>query len=403
MPHRRFRNVMPFALLALLLATLAVPMPQPVAAQATGTATINLTFVSCPPGGTWEGPPQGCQQIVDAPEFAVLTGPDWVQNVQDLPRDANGSYTATSVPADAGEIGLVNFFSPNHNAFTFEGADVITRWYGGVSPTQGEVRDITVFYWNGPVDLIMPAENNLTVNVVTCDEGIDPNADASACEPMTADIPGLFIGTPPQRGIDMADYLTRDGGAFRYTGLPAYTQAEVIADPQAAGFGNVLITGWTDGGTDTSATAFMLRAENRVIDVAFYNPVAGSDTTWTLTPAETPEAGTGTVRLLMLQCPEGVVPHDDPSQCTEALVAGPDVGVTFEGTGERVLLGEFERDTAGAYLVTGVEGFITIDGIAPGQGRRLATDADAINGDVIVYRVEPGETRDGRLYYYTTE
>lgn len=389
-----------FAMLVLMLVTLAVPATQVSARQAMATATLNITFVSCPPGGDWSGPPAGCEQVVEAPEHATATGPDWVQVIHELPRNADGSYTANNVPADAGEIGLVNFFSPDHNAFTFTGTDVITRWYGGVTLTQGEVRDVTVYYWNGPVDLIMPAENNLTVNVVTCDEGIDPSVDASGCEPMTADMPGLFIGTPPQRGIEMADYLTRDGGTFRYAGLPAYTQAQVIIDPAASGFGDVLITGDADDLTEDSATAFMLRAENRVIDVAFYNPDdPDQEATWTLsTPA--PEVGTGTVRLLMLHCPVGVVPHDDPAQCTETLAAGPDVGVTFEGTGERVPLGDFGRDTTGAYLVTGVEGSVTIDGIAPGEGRRLATDADEIQGDRIVYRVEAGETRDGRLYYY---
>jgi hypothetical protein len=221
---------------------------------------------------------------------------------------------------------------------------------------------------------------------------------------LTADVPGLFIGTPPQRGIEMADYLTREGGTFRYVGLPAYTQAQVIVDLQAAGFGNALITGWADDITGDSATAFMLRGESRVIDVALYNPESsGNSMTWTLTPQQTPEAGTGTVRLLLLTCPDGVVPHDDPAQCTETLAAGPDVGVTFEGSGERVPLGDFERDTTGAYVITGVQGSVTIDGIAPGEDRRLATDADEIQGDQIVYRVEAGETREGRLYYYAVQ
>jgi hypothetical protein len=248
----------------------------------------------------------------------------------------------------------------------------------------------------------MPAENALVVNTYTCDEGIDPNADISGCEPMTADMPGLYIGTPPLRGIEMSDYLTRDGGTFRYDGLPAYTQAQVSVQLEATGYDDVLIFGNAEEITANSATAFLLRGESRSIDVYLYNPNAqGKDTSWTLTQqSPEPEQGTGTLRVLLLQCPEGVIPHDDPGACTETLAAGPDAAVSFPETGERVPLSDFERDTTGAYLVTGVETSVTIEGIAPGEGRRLATDADEINVDTITYDVEPGATRDGRLYYY---
>lgn len=396
----------PFAVLSLLLALLAASVPVPATAQsATPYATVNVTFVACPPGGTWEGPPEGCAEVVEAPAAAMVTfGPEQAAAVTSFQRNADGSYTIPypQPVAGAANMGFVNFFPENHNAYTFTNVDTLMRWYGAVDLAQGEVRDVTVYFWNGPVDLIMPAENALVVNTWTCDEGIDPNVDVSGCEPMTADIAGLFIGTPPLRGIEMSDYLTREGGTFRYEGLPPYTQAEISVQLGTTGYDNALIFGNAEEITEDSATAFLLRGESRAIDVYLYNPNAqGKDTSWTLTQqTPEPEEGTGTLRLLMLQCPAGVIPHDDPAGCTETLAAGPDAAVMFPETGERLPLSGFERDTTGAYLVTGVQSTVTIEGIAPGQGRRLATDADEINVDTITYTVEPGATRDGRLYYY---
>src|SRR5690606_6137196 len=134
-PMRRRFLPLTLAILVVLVTTLA-GAAIPAAAQGTGgtTATLTITFLSCPPGGDWSGPPAGCAEVVPAPETATLTGPDWIQPVHQLQPNADGSYTVPNVPAGAGigEIGLANFFSPDHNAFTFSGTDVITRWYGGV-------------------------------------------------------------------------------------------------------------------------------------------------------------------------------------------------------------------------------------------------------------------------------
>lgn len=396
-----------FALLSLLLATVAPALPA--AAQASSPyATVNVTFVACPSGGDWTAPPSGCAEVVDAPAYAMVTfGPEQAAPVSDFPRNADGSYTIPYPPPvdGAANMGFVNFFPENYNAYTFTGVDTLLRWYGAVDLAQGEVRDVTVYFWNGPVDLIMPAENNLTVNVWTCGEGVDPSVDVSPCAPMDADMPGLTIATPPLRGIDMADYLTRQGGTFRYDGLPAYTQAQMTVDLATSGFGTATIIGDAEEITGNSATAFLLRGESRAIDVYLSDPQpqqAGGGATWTRNPTPTaaPEQGTGTLRLMLFQCPEGVIPHDDPGACSETLAAGPDVMVAIGDSGAQVPLSSFERDTAGAYLVTGVEGSATISGVAPGEGRRLATDADQIGTDEITYTVDDGAIRDGRLYYY---
>lgn len=92
-------------------------------------------------------------------------------------------------------------------------------------------------------------------------------------------------------------------------------------------------------------------------------------------------------------------PDADPGACAETLAAGPGVMVASGDSGEHVPLSSFERDTTGAYLVTGVGRSVTISGVAPGEGRRLATDADQIGTDEITYTVNDGETRDGRFYY----
>ncbi|HLU37530.1 MAG TPA: hypothetical protein VKZ61_17330, partial [Thermomicrobiales bacterium] len=108
-----------------------------------------------------------------------------------------------------------------------------------------------------------------------------------------------------------------------------------------------------------------------------------------------------TLRLLMLGCPPGVVPHDDPGACTDTLEDDGSAMVTFDATGERVRLARFERDEAGAYVITGIDGSVTISGIVPTDGTRIASDADTIDGDTIAYTVPDGEVRDGRLYYFT--
>lgn len=399
MPRRSSPRLAILALLT-LFATAVTGFIVPAAAQA--DATLNITFVSCPPGGDWNGPPPGCTQVVEAPEHATVTGPAWTQPVHELPRNADGSYTVPDVPAGEGEIGLVNFFSPNHNAFTFSGTDTVSRWYGAVNPAPGELREITVYYWNGPIDLIMPPENTLIVNMFTCDDGIDPAVSAADCEPYTGELPpSLEVGTSPLRGIEMDDYLSRDGGTLTYDGLPPYTQAQVVAHETLAGYAEVLVVGPNRAGDNDAATAFLLRNESAVVDVYFHEPDGTEDTgTWTLSPGEDAEDDGGTLRLLLLQCPPGVVPHDDPAACSEWLAAGPDAGVTFTETGERMLLSEFDRDTSGAYLVTDVQGAVTIDGIVPGPGMRIASDADEIEGETITYLIDDGETRDGRLYYF---
>lgn len=398
----------PFARVAAVLSLLAVIFasltPVPAASQASQEpfATLNVTFKGCPPGGDWSGPPAGCVETVEAPESAMVTAaPDWVQPVRDAQRNADGSYTISYVSSGTSgteTLGLVNFFPQDYNYFTFDGVDTLTRWYGGVNLTQGETREVTVYYWNGPGGLIMPAENDLVVNVATCDEGIDPNVNPSGCVPATGDVPGLYVGTSPLRDIQMEDYLAREGGTFTYAGLPAYTQAQVVVDGPLAGYAEALVTGQAEVIEDDSATAYLLRNERRVIDVYLYAP-EDTGRTFTLT-RETPEPGTGTLRLLLLSCPPGVVPHDDPGRCTEAIEDDGSATVTFPESDESRPLSNFDRDESGAYLIPGIQSSVAIGGITPRDRDRIASDADQINGQEIVYNVEPGETRDGRLYYF---
>ena len=391
MPTRRLTFV---ALLA-LIAILTLP-GAPAIAQS--DATVNITFVGCPPGGDWNGPPPGCADVVEAPETAMVTAaPSFVKPVRDYPRNADGSYT---IPYIGGEgsagMGLVGFFPADYNYFTFDGVDTLGRWYAAITLAPGETRDVTVSYWNGNEGLIMPAENTLVVNAFTCAEGIDPAVDASGCQPTDADLPDLYVGSAPARGLQMDDYLQQSGGTRTYAGLPPYTQAQVVVQKPLAGYGKALLTGQAEQLDATSATAFLLRGETRRIDVYFYAP----DNSTAPTPTPTPAPGTGTLRLTLISCPPGVVPHDDPGACTDALAADPAVIVSFPETGERVAHTRFARDDAGAYLITGVRSTVTIGGITPGDRDRIATDADEIQGDEITYRVDPGATRDGRLYYY---
>ena len=382
-------------LTVLLTMLLCLPaMLQPVEAQ-TSSGTLNITFLACPPGGDWTGPPAGCEEITAAPETATLTAsPDWVQRVHELDQNADGSYTA-DVPVE-GAIGLVNFFSQDFNAFTFGGADSISRWYGEVTLAPGESRDLTVFYWNGPVDLIQPAENTLVVNVMTCGEGIDPVVDASGCVPTEADAPGLEIATPPLRQLNMADYLSRDGGTLTYSGLPAYTQAQVVVRQPLIGYDTALVTGDADVIEHNAATIFLLRNDARTVNVYFFAP--NGETAPKPTQESAPD--TGTLRLYLLDCPAGVVPHDDPGQCADTMTAMDAARVSYPETGERLSLSRFERDETGAYVIPDVRGSVVISGVLSSDSGRIASDADEIHGEEVTYRVEAGQVRDGRLYYY---
>lgn len=394
-------------ILSLLIAALfgsSVVGPTAIAAQTGQPAEsfIKITFKACPDAGDETSPPAGCDETVEAPETAMLTAaPDWVQPVRELERNDDGSYTArfmnAGVPGGEG-MGLVNFFSPDFNYFTFEGVDTLTRWYGGVNAVaEGETREVTVYYWNGADGLIMPAENGMTINVSTCDTGIDPVQDPTGCEPYAGEIPDMYIGSSPLANLELDNYLTRDGGTLTYAGLPAYTQMQVVVHQPLVGYGNVFVTGQAEEVEANSATAFLLRNERRVIDVYFYAP---DGTSRTPEPTQEPEPRTGTLRLLLLSCPPGVVPHDDPAKCTNAIQDDGTATVTFPESGDTVPMTSFERDDTGAYLITGIESSVTITGITPVTRDRLATDADQINGQEIVYNVEPGQTRDGRLYYY---
>lgn len=393
-------------LLSLLMAVIATSPAITAQSIQQPSAMVNITFKACPPGGDWGGPPPGCVETIDAPELAmVTTGEDSGTPISDFERNADGSYAIPYVSPDAQsqgpvEMGLVNFFSPDFNYFTFEGVDTLTRWYGGVEPTPGETREVTVFYWNGPNGLILPAENSLVVNVLTCEETIDPARDPSGCVPVTGDVPNLFVGTAPLRQIEMDDYLVRSGGTFTYAGLPAYTPAQVVVHNPLAGYADVHITGQAETIENDAATAFLLRNEHRVIDVYFHAPDGSASAP---APTEAPEAGTGMLRLMLLSCPAGVIPHDDPGRCTEAIENDGSAMVTFPETGERVPLNDFERDEDGAYLITGVRGSVAINGVTSVEHDRLASDADEISGEEIVYNVEPGETREGRLYYFDDE
>jgi hypothetical protein len=399
-----FRLRLPLTLVALLSLLAAMrAAPGATAVAQSGDATVNITFVACPPGGDWNGPPAGCSEVIPAPDSAMVTAaPDWVKPVSGYPQNADGSYSIPYLSGEGSEgMGLVGFFPGDFNYFTFDGVDELGRWYAGVTLAPGESRDVTVSYWNGADGLIMPAENTLVVNAFTCDEGIDPAVDASGCQPTDAEVPDLYVGSAPLRGVQMDDYLQRSGGTYTYAGLPPYTQAQVVAHQPLAGYGKVLVTGQAEVIEETSATAFLLRNETRRIDVYYYAPNDSSAPAPTETPAT--NAGTGTLRLMLLSCPPGVVPHDDPGSCTEAIADDGTAMVSFPETGERVALTRFERDDAGAYIIPGIQGSVTISGITPLGRDRLASDADQINGQEIVYRVDPGTTREGRLYYYDTD
>ena len=395
------RRWTPLAALLAALTLLAASAAPALSGQAGGgpERTVTFTFLGCPPGGDESGPPPGCGEVVEAPETAMVTDASGLAlRLGEQARNVDGSYT---VPYDAGSegIGLVGFFPADSNYFTFRGVDVLGRWYAEVRLGAGETsRNVTVYYWNGPNGLIQPAENTLVVNVSTCAEGIDPAVDPGGCTPTDAEVPGLSVGSAPLRDLAMEDYLTREGGTLTYAGLPPYTQASVVVQQPLAGYGEALVTGQAEVIEGDAATAFLLRDETRVIDVYFYAPEAAP--TVAPTPAPTPEPGTGTLRLLLLSCPPGVVPHDDPGRCTEAIAAPGAAMVTFAESGERIALARFDRDGSGAYVITGVRGSVTIGGIAPVDRDRLATDADEINGEEIVYRVTAGETREGRLYYF---
>jgi hypothetical protein len=321
--------------------------------------------------------------------------------LSDLERTADGAYTVSwSALQGAGwngdEIGLINFFPMDFNYFTFDGVDTLGRWYAGVRPIEGQTRDITVSYWNGPNGLITPPENSLVVNAWTCDEGIDPSADPSGCAPATGDLTGLYVGTPPLRGLDLADYRTRDGGTLTYAGLPAYTQAQVVVQQPIPGYGQAFVTGQAETIEGNTATAYLLRNERREIDVYFYAPDGSASSN----PTPTPAPGTGTLRLMLVACPPGVTPHDDPGQCAQPVEAPASATVSFPESGERIALSRFERDESGAYLITGVQSSVTIAGVTSPDYERIASDADQINGAEVVYGVDPDATRDGRLYYF---
>jgi hypothetical protein len=392
------------AMLVALLAALVTAAAAGASVQTGQAPAITITFKACPPGGDESGPPAGCVETIDAPDHAMVTAaPDWVMPVGELERNADGSYMLPHGwpgGAVAGEIGLVNFFSEDFNYFTFAGVDTLTRWYGGVEPIEGATHEVTVFYWDGPNGLIMPAENTLEVNVFACDGAIDPTLDPSGCAPVTDDVPDLYVGTAPLRQIEMDDYLVRDGGTLTYAGLPAYTQAQVVVHRPLPGYAEVHVTGQAETIENDAATAFLLRGERRVIDVYLFAPDGSTNVP---APTETPEPGAGTLRLMLLSCPAGLNPHDDPGRCTDTVDNVGSATVTFPETGERLPLTDFERDEAGAYLITGVRSSVTIGGVTSVDYDRLASDADEIDGPEVVYRVDPGETREGRLYYFDEE
>jgi hypothetical protein len=392
------------AVLVALLAGLVTAASAGASVQTGQAPTVTITFKACPPGGDESGPPAGCVETIDAPDHAVVTAaPDWVMPVSELERNADGSYALPHGwlgDAATGELGLVNFFPENFNYFTFEGVDTLTRWYGGVEPVAGATREVTVYFWDGPNGLITPAENRLEVNVLACDGAIDPTLDPSGCTPVTGDLPDLYVGTAPLRQVEMDDYLVRDGGTLTYAGLPAYTPAQVVVHRPLAGYGEVHVTGQAETVENDAATAFLLRGERRVIDVYFFAPDGSANVP---APTETPEPGAGTLRLMLLSCPAGVNPHDDPGRCTDTVGNDGSATVTFPETGERLPLTDFERDEAGAYLITGVRSSVTIGGVTSVDYDRLASDADEIDGPEVVYRVDPGETREGRLYYFDEE
>lgn len=391
--------------LALVLALLAAfsTAPGTAASAQTGPA-ITVTFLQCPPGGDESGPPPGCANTRDAPELALLSlASDVAIPLSDLERTADGAYAVPwSVLDDAGwsggEIGLINFFPRDLNFFTFDGVDTLGRWYAGVRPVDGQTRDVTVSYWNGPDGLITPPENTLVVNAYTCGRGIDPSIDPSGCAPATGDLTGLYIGTPPLRDLQLDDFRTRDGGTLTYDGLPAYTQAQVVVQQPIPGYGEAFITGQAETIADGTATAYLLRNERRVVDVYFYAPDGSATSNPTSTPA--PGTGTGTLRLMLVGCPPGVTPHDDPGRCAEPVDAPSSATVGFPESGERIALSRFDRDESDAYLITGVQSSVTVTGVTSPDHDRIASDADRIEGAEVVYIVDPGETRDGRLYYF---
>lgn len=351
----------------------------------TANATIRLTLLACEDGVDPQVSPEQCTTPIEAPDTAyVAIAPDMVTYVHTLPVDDDGTYDVPSFPGET--ISLNEFDRPDYNSFMFEGVDHVERWQASVLLEPDEVRDVTVYYWNGPDGLIEPGENVVSVTVLDCPEGVDPNDDPASCtEPVDAP-QSVRVSLPDQAG-PLNRFPRDDQGAYTFGDLPPYTNLSLYIDETDAA--DLMVTGDAESITDEVAEVYAVRGEIRELTVYVYNR------------SEAEPVEPGAISISVWECPEGVDPAVEASACTTQ-VDIPDTARVMHRHGLLdVAVADQQRVDDGSYLIEGVtpEAYALGDIWQEGYGQPVVVglSESGLVGDVI--EVQPGETTGIEVYY----
>jgi hypothetical protein len=382
--------------------------PSGATSGSTSGVFVTVTFHACPDGVDPKVDPAACVEVVPPPVGAVVTAaPDYRAPIRDFPLNEEGGYMLgfDTVPGE-GAIGFSGFAPSAFNYFTFSGLDKPARWGGSIDLEAGDQREVDVFYYNGLKGLIEPGENTVSVTVLDCPDGVDPQKDASTCtDPVpAAELTGLTGLTYTSQNAGrydagtFADLSPVADGTYSFPNINPYTVFGVYDDGSDDASTYVVNGDVEEVRSDNGGgTSYLVRGESREITV--YRTTA----TDTGTPGSPAQGETGTIRVSLRSCPSEVTTREQVSAetCTIPLKDDGTARVFNSAIGVDTSLTNYPYEN-GSYVLANVPiGTWYFSGLESGTRDAVHTiGQDEIHGANYGVHLEAGETSELIFAYY---
>ena len=405
-----------FSLIAMLT---LLPMPGASAVAQTpapsGTGTLRISMVSCPPDIDPWFEPDACTEKLEDDGSATVTYPDGSSAaLNSFERDENGAYVIITGPGMVTVSGLASenreFMATDANV----SSDDSGEWF---VPTDADINGQVTYYDHEemrPLPVAHPGRENGTINLylMLCDNGI-PQDGTTGCEAIEDD--GRIYIPSNDTVNKLTAYERNDQGGYILTGGDEHPQLEL--DIAAIESDNGYDTTYSADEITMNQTAIWNVVEGHERDVyIYYTPAHGDPQADTgalahdssLPPAEPdsqgpsmggPE-GLGEVRIHVLNCDEGVTPSLET--CTESVSSVDEIMVDMRRR-EPMPLSSFERADDGAWLISGPSGEAVLTGMEPIRTDAGITNGIPLDGGTIQFTIDSGDSYDLYVIYYFTE
>lgn len=349
---KSFPAVVRLMMLLAAFAVIVMPMMgQQVAAQSQNGA-MSVLLKGCNAGVDPRVSPEKCTSVIedDGIEYVLDTATGKKHFLLDNNRDSSGAYMLSGLSLNT--VLQFNNFDPiqrdqiwSPNAFMYGDEQ---PWYMLYDTSR-----ITVIFYYYDNPSTGPNSGTVVVSLRGCPGGVDPKIDPYSCTEVIEDDGIEYVTT---RNGSSSWYLEDKnrtmGGDYVVRGLPL-NQELVFAnfDPirRDAAFS------WDLSTASDGQPVLYLSDTYPAYVVIYYYDVAGASRGTTSTNTNTTTANTGTLRIYMRTCPEGVFPASNASQCTGIV---EDDGIEYimpsTATGQQFYLLDENLQSDGSYLVTGL-------------------------------------------------